>query len=364
MLNRLAVLDYGYGQLTMNKFCSLIKIALVNSILIICGLVVAEILLRAYGTARSEDAFNLSRYITAVKNETYDHALNKSGSRHPYPYIEFKGAPFMGENNSRGFRFIEKDDKEGMIKVAFFGGSTGYIGDPPIPTILELLLKKKQINASVDNYSVISSNHNQHMHSVIENLADDTYDLVIFYGGYNELLQPIFYDPRPGYPYNFNLNREMSIEHQLLYKHSLIFRKAIDIFYGGVNSFLGIEVDPNSSAWQESIASNYMVTANTSRRISKSILTGKCEEPFLIIYQPYNYRQVDVPLSFEKKVHDRISGFIDSISWGINESKLIRPDSIRFTDIVHVDQKGNELIANSIVESQNFKSALKKCRTW
>ena len=346
----------------MKTFLSFLKIGALNILLIGSGLIAAEIFIRAYGAARSESPLDLAKYIQALKNDTHDSALNKSGVRHPFPYVEFKGRPFSGENNSDGFRFTHSSTSKSQIKVAFFGGSTGYIGDPPIPGLIETLVNKNGFKTSIDNYSVVSSNHNQHMHSIVEHLPNKGYDLVIFYGGYNELLQPRFYDPRPGYPYNFNLSREMKIEHQLLYKHSLLFRKVIEVLYGGVNNFLGIKQDPNSSGWEQSIVENYISTAKTSRKLSRALLTGRCSNPFLIVYQSYNYEQKDVPETFKKNVHQRVSGFIDSIDWGINTSQLIKPGSVRFTDIVHIDQKGNNIVAQSISDSKTLANALNTCR--
>ena len=332
----------------MKTIFSILKVGALNLLFIGSGLIAAEIFIRAYEVARSESPLNLSNYIQALRNNRHDSVLNRSGVRHPFPYIEFKGRPFSGENNSDGFRFTDTSNPKSQIKVAFFGGSTGYIGDPPIPGLIEILLNRKGLKTSIDNYSVVSSNHNQHMHSIVEHLPNRDYDLVIFYGGYNELLQPRFYDPRPGYPYNFNLTREMKIEHQILYKHSLLFRKAIEILYGGVNDFLGIKQDPSSSEWEQSIVENYISTAKTSRKLSRALLTGRCSNPFLIVYQSYNYEQKDVPGSFKENVHQRVSGFIDSIDWGINTSQLIKPGSARFTDIVHIDQRGNSLVAQKI----------------
>ena len=68
-----------------------------------------------------------------------------------------------------------------------------------------------------------SSNHNQHLHSIIENYNEYPIDIIVFYGGYNETFQTALYDPRPGYPYNFQVRNEMSPEEMFLRKHFVIY---------------------------------------------------------------------------------------------------------------------------------------------
>ena len=57
--------------------------------------------------------------------------------RAPAPYIEFKGKPLSSDHNKFGYRFDLNEKSDATIKIAFFGGSTGYLGNPPLPTILE-----------------------------------------------------------------------------------------------------------------------------------------------------------------------------------------------------------------------------------
>ena len=62
--------------------------------------------------------------------------------RAPAPYIEFKGKPLSSDHNEFGYRFDLNEKSDATIKIAFFGGSTGYLGNPPLPTILENDLEK------------------------------------------------------------------------------------------------------------------------------------------------------------------------------------------------------------------------------
>ena len=77
-----------------------------------------------------------------------------------------------------------------------FNGSTGYTGSPPIPELLSQHLSNNGIENVVYNFSVNSSNHNQHIHRLTKYI-NFHYDVVIFYGGNNESLQYLQYDTRP-----------------------------------------------------------------------------------------------------------------------------------------------------------------------
>jgi hypothetical protein len=163
------------------------------------------------------------------------HYEEENIERFPSPYIEFTGKPNVKDHNEFGFRgdsFAKV--APGVFKIAFWGGSTGYGGSPPITKILEReLINRLKQSVFVANYSVVSSNHRQHLHGVIEFLPQFKPDLIIFYGGYNETIQTAFYDPRPGYPYNYFYRSETTPFVKLLLRNSAIIGeidKRIGIF--------------------------------------------------------------------------------------------------------------------------------------
>ena len=65
--------------------------------------------------------------------------------RSPSPYDSFSGKPFYKDHNSLGFRGIEFKNDDNTLQIAFFGGSTGYNGEPPIIDLIEKNLNKKNI---------------------------------------------------------------------------------------------------------------------------------------------------------------------------------------------------------------------------
>ena len=134
----------------------------------------------------------------------------------------FTGKPFYKDHNRYGFRGKEfKNNENETIQIAFFGGSTGYNGDPPISDLIENELSNN-FKVKTYNLSSVSSNHNQHLHRLLK-YSNLKFDLVIFYGGYNETIQTYLYDPRPGYPFNYWIRNELDKINYLLLKYSSIY---------------------------------------------------------------------------------------------------------------------------------------------
>ena len=74
----------------------------------------------------------------------------------------FSGKAYYNDHNSDGFRGEEfKNSKSDVFQIAFFGGSTGYNGDPPIDKLIENILKKiisKQSHLIFHLYHLIITN--------------------------------------------------------------------------------------------------------------------------------------------------------------------------------------------------------------
>src|SRR5262249_27502211 len=144
-----------------------------------------------------------------------------------HPYYVFTGipntlgqmAPQMGganeiENlvklNSLGFRIerpLEKTKPAGELRIFVVGGSTVFMGAPlakTIPDQIESELVRRGISgAKVYNFGVVSAVSGQELALLAHLLVDYEPDLVISYGGGNDLHSPYQYDPRPGFPLNF-----------------------------------------------------------------------------------------------------------------------------------------------------------------
>ena len=338
------------------------KVVLINLVVILLGLFGIELLARIRLHARfdiSSPLYSIKSIVKALINTggDWEHLNQSNIHRKPYPYLMFKGAPNAKDHNYLGYRIADPITPN-TINIALFGGSTGYQGSPPIINLLtqKLNYEKDATQYAPLNFSVVSSNHNQHLHSLVENYTKYPIDMIVFYGGYNETLQSAFYDPRPGFPYNFRIRNEMSPEEMLLIKHSVLYKQ--------IEKYLSKSPlsQPFTSSWNNAIVENYILTMDTARLLSKSLTTGRCKTPFLFIYQPYQMSEEQgVPESYRDQVHNKIKYHVIASKDGIDLSDLFNESIGEYTDIVHLKQSGRKVVARKILESNLFKNAIKSC---
>jgi len=292
------------------------------------------------------------------------HFQEENVEHYPSPYVMFSGKPNVGDHNEFGFHgltFIESDSKD--LKISFFGGSTGHQGNPPIAEIIEKelhdILGK---NVFVANYSIVSSNHRQHLHGMIEYSSKFKPDIIIFYGGYNETIHNAFYDPRPGYPYNHFYRAETRPFMKFLLENSALIGtidKRTGIFSG--LSKLRNEQRPFSDEWNIKIIDNYFETLKLANEISGTIESKHYERAkFFAFYQPYQ-----VPREFASS-HEEIKKRISTIEYVYDVSSEY--DTLGkevYKDIVHVNQSANELmgkkIARIIANALQRRSLQRRC---
>ncbi len=337
------------------------KTILINAVFIGIALVSIELLARILTQARV-DASKPIRSIRSIpsallnRGGDWNNHLNQSNiQRKPYPYLMFKGAPNAADHNYLGYRISDPITRN-TINIALFGGSTGYQGSPPILNLLTQKLNtlKSDTKYAPLNFSVVSSNHNQHLHSIIENYNEYPIDIIVFYGGYNETFQTALYDPRPGYPYNFQVRNEMSPEEMFLRKHFVLYA----IIEKHLNKF---SLKPFTSNWNNKIVENYIKTIDAARLISESLTTGRCKTPFLFIYQPYQIPE-KVPALFRDQVHSNIKSYAISSKDGIDVSDSLNEYQSEYLDGVHLSQSGRNIVAQEIFESNTFIEAVKSCK--
>jgi len=275
------------------------------------------------------------------------HYEEENIQRYPAPYVEFIGKPNVRDHNEYGFRgpsFKESEPED--LKIAFFGGSTGQKGNPPIPKIVEMELEKLLgVSVFVANYSVTSSNHRQHLHGIIEFLPQFKPDLVIFYGGYNETMQSAYYDPRPGYPFNYFYRSETGPLIKLLIENSAIIGE-IDKKRGVLTGLAKLRTmeQPFSDDWNKRIADKYFETLRLSHDVTGSIESKRFgKTKFMAFYQPYQ-----VPRKF-MSTHDDIKKRISAVNYVFDvSSEYDAFGSGAYTDSVHVNQRANQTMGSAI----------------
>ena len=92
-----------------------------------------------------------------------------------------------------------RDDE--FFDIYIFGGSTVTMGNPNLPKLLQKIAKRKR-NKKIRffNIGTTSSNVNQDFIRLIMDVSDYDPELVVFYGGGNEIIHA---DRRVGYPHGF-----------------------------------------------------------------------------------------------------------------------------------------------------------------
>lgn len=287
------------------------------------------------------------------------HYKHENLQRFPHPTDSFRGKPNALDHNEYGFRGKFEDTKN-TINIAMFGGSTTYLGNPPIIQIIREELLKEKINVNVFNFGSISSNHSQHTHRLLDFSDRINMDIVIFYGGWNEVVNYTNYDSRPGYPYNFFYRNELNPGLQSLIRYSSIFG-TIDILTNGAISGLKtirettILSDPD---WSDKLILNYWRDLKIANEITTKIVKPNyCKKTsFISIIQPGK-----VPKRAEgawAKLLKSSNSF--DYNW-IHQNLYNMKDKVKFSDLSHLEQDSRKLMAHEFLKIIK-KILLSNCR--
>ena len=280
--------------------------------------------------------------------------------RYPHPYVGFTGKPKKGNHNEFGFLGPKiSDAKNDEFIIAFFGGSTGYRGNPSLPILIKNYLNNNNFmnkKIFISNFSTESSNHNQHLHMLTEYILTFNVDLIIFYGGWNETVGQTGYDPRPGYPLNFFYIHDEPHWKKILIENSKIFRH---LQHKIVNREQYDQI-VYSKTWNQNIINNYFNTLYKANLFTKIIEPNLMEKTkFLSFYQPFYLDRVKQIMPIHKAIKEKSK----STPYLYDISDLITNFDESFTDEVHVNQKARVEIAKTIseliIKSYNEKSNLK-----
>jgi hypothetical protein len=131
--------------------------------------------------------------------------------RQPKPYTMFGGVKngILGDNtelNELGYRGKEPRMPKASEEYRIFvlGGSTVFVGEPPIPVLLEGEFRRNgKDNVHVYNFGIVSSASTMELVRILLEISELQPDLIVMYNGGNDIFTPYKYDPRPGYPFNF-----------------------------------------------------------------------------------------------------------------------------------------------------------------
>ena len=163
----------------------------------------------------------------------------------------------------------------------------------------------------------------------------------------------LYYDPRPGYPYNFYMFENLLSPVFYLTKYSNIIGELDKQFKITFNFKSPTELgenlqnpndlnDEDFKIWSDKVKKNYFTTLNKAKQITEnSIKPNKCNKTsFLSFFQPIN-------------VSDKKTKFlVDSVLKDLNKNNVKNlfylKDQVIFKDIVHIDQNSKNLISNKI----------------
>ena len=230
---------------------------------------------------------------------------NFHDKRPPRVYVEYT-SEFLVKETSFDKTVFWKEKGDDVIRVAFFGGSTGL----PVATKLFSKRLSKLLGEKVEvaNFSICSGNHTQHLHTILEILHHSTPDIIVFYGGYNETITQGRFDPRPGYPYSYYYRGELSTVKKFLIENSALFG-AYEWRYNTIThlSKLREEYKPFSEEWNKTIVDKYFSNMELAKRVSESLPSKKYgNTKFIAFYQPYRAELIPEFYPYHENIRERI----------------------------------------------------------
>lgn len=297
--------------------------------------------------------------------------------RQPRPYVMFGGGSGHGLNE-RGYRgAVPRTPKPpGEYRVMLLGGSTVFEGDPTIAELMEQEFHTAGYsNARVYNCGVVSSVSGQELARIVFELADDQPDLIVMYNGGNDVLEPMHYDPRPGYPFNFLLyehnpvlagnDRSYPLLPLVAYA-SHVCRRLADWRFAeafGKLQELRAQAGWSSPNWEENIASTYVRNLRKAARVSEAFGAR-----FIAFFQPtLAFKDILAAAESERarkdawevavslSIRDRIQRLLQS--GDADEVKCIDLSDIYddvselvFRDFIHTVQSAKPRVARGMVD--------------
>ncbi len=234
--------------------------------------------------------------------------------RYATPYTMFSSFDY-GTN--------EKPKDKGEFKIFMLGGSTVAYGKPPLPVYVEQELKKRGVpGARVFNYGLIPQNSSQELAHLIFHIMNSDPDIVVMYDGGNDIMDPLMYDPRPGFPFNF-----LAYENNVLFKDVEEYPWLSLIAYGsetmrrlfrgyffekfGNFSALRLYTDYGTDLWSKKIARIYANNLAKAARICKAY-----NVEYIAFFQPIIFYKHNAVSDTEKNILK---------AWPKFEAYLVRP---------------------------------------
>ncbi|MCX5714496.1 MAG: hypothetical protein NT033_06785 [Candidatus Omnitrophica bacterium] len=285
--------------------------------------------------------------------------------RKPHPYCGFKtqAAVRFGENdyiNALGHRSPTLAQKEkGVFRIALIGGSAAFAGATMGQTIIAMLadlFMKHGVKVEYINAAVVSAISNQELSILVHDLIDLKVDVLISYDGYNDIISPLYYNGRIGWP---PFRWDPPLDHP--YPDQV--KQLAPSYYPRINPTGG---NMNSEKILQ-ITNNYLNNIDKIATICKAF-----NIQYMAILQPLkdfsrNKCQTNEKLMPVDLFYCEIQSVFEQ--WDsekkMNASYISLADYLKdkrdvFTDESHINDRGNALVARIIFEIINARKILKR----
>jgi len=325
-------------------------------------------------------ADKISIHFLSHRRSALERQLNVQDIRYPKPYVMFSGVP-LGESwplinkdgsvkniklNLLGYRgdVPVRPKPQDEYRVIVLGGSTVFSGHPPIPRLLQYQFEKQDCqNVKVYNFGVVSSVSGMELARLVFEAVDYEPDLIISYGGFNDIDQPFSADPRPGYPFNFMVYENNPILESDIKTYPLFpliaygsnlaryfFPHYFMDRFGGIKA-LREKVGYDSEPWRQKTAQIYLNNMVKSQKISRAY-----GAEFLAVFQPALYFKDQLSDSEQGLVHKARMNNSVSMRGLVRQAAVQaqKQDDLSFIDLSDVFDENPEAVFKDRVHLRKY----------
>lgn len=214
--------------------------------------------------------------------------------RQGVPYLMFAGQP-NGEIESLNISLSELGYRDEVpmpkpvneYRIIMLGGSALFQGTPRGSSIVGALeasfFRQGYTNIRVYNWGVYSTVSGQELATMLFRAVDFAPDMIVVYNGSNDLTEPYFFDPRPGYPFDYMASeggrRIIEGEFSLFDLYAVLLRPTrlgYTLFQFEIEeqitrrSRLKDEINATSDSWREAIVMEYAANLAKMCRVARA----------------------------------------------------------------------------------------------
>lgn len=326
--------------------------------------------------------------INAEKQKLLKHLVTFDARiRFPAPYVAFTGKPSsqIFENgwhyDDLGYRndvTVGPRGRDEVARVFIVGDSTlvdGLDTADTVPGRVQTVLRRSLgAGAQVYNFGAISNCLNQAIMLITTKLIDLEPDAIVILAGGTDIFQPWTFDPRPGQPYN-----QFAIEavHDNLFSQGarpprenvLNQGETLEILFARLRN-LRLVTRWKEPAWEWEVVRTFEVSVDRIGRLSKGIGI-----PIHLVLQPMVVRKPSLAederafasiefLEYLDRQYQRLKTIVGDYErkfgprkfFSVHDLSDIFSEQVQsiFTDIVHYNAIGRQMMADELVARLNI----------